>query len=51
MCASNNAYSRWKCGRVEVIKSGNNASFDRLAEVAVRKVAPFPVQKNEFSTK
>tara|TARA_Y100001954_G_scaffold158720_1_gene168482 strand:+ start:632 stop:1474 length:843 start_codon:yes stop_codon:yes gene_type:complete len=32
---------------VEVIKSSNNASFDRLAEVAVRKVAPFPVPEDE----
>lgn len=32
---------------VEVIKSSNNASFDRLAEVAVRKVAPFPVPEEE----
>ena len=32
---------------IEVIKSSNNASFDRLAEVAVRKVAPFPVPDEE----
>ena len=32
---------------VEVLKSSNNASFDRLAEVAVRKVAPFPVPEDE----
>ena len=32
---------------VEVIKSSNNASFDRLAEVAVRKVAPFPVPEDD----
>ena len=32
---------------VEVIKYSNNASFDRLAEVAVRKVAPFPVPEDE----
>ena len=32
---------------IEVIKSSNNASFDRLAEVAVRKVAPFPVPEEE----
>ena len=32
---------------VEVIRSSNNPSFDRLAEVAVRKVAPFPVPENE----
>ena len=32
---------------VEVIKSSKNASFDRLAEVAVRKVAPFPVPEEE----
>ena len=32
---------------VEVIRSSNNPSFDRLAEVAVRKVAPFPVPEDE----
>ena len=32
---------------IEVIKSSNNASFDRLAEVAVRKVAPFPAPDEE----
>ena len=32
---------------VEVLKSSNNPSFDRLAEMAVRKVAPFPVPEDE----
>ncbi|MEC9248308.1 MAG: cell envelope integrity protein TolA [Pseudomonadota bacterium] len=32
---------------VEVIKSSNNPSFDRLAETAVRKVVPLPVPDDD----
>ena len=32
---------------VQIMKSSSNASFDRLAEVAVRKVAPFPVPEDD----